>query len=573
MRGPASDVRRLSESRLIWLFLAALVIFAAGVGLRDPWPADEPRFVLNALEMIETGNWLIPHRGGEAYPDKPPIFMWASAMSILVTGSVRLGFLLPSILAALGTLWLVVDITRRLHGRRIAVLTGLALLATVQFALQARMAQIDMLVTFWITLGAYGMMRHALLGPARAWWLVGCAAMGLGVITKGVGFLPLLMIPVWTALARRGDAHPLAARELLAGLGVVLAVIAVWVLPMAIYTSASGDPALLAYRNNILLHQTAERYADSWGHLHPWYYYLVKVMPWAWLPLWLALPWAVPNWWRRLRRGDARTILPLSGVVLILLFFTFSPGKRGVYLLPTVPLLVLALAPLLPGLLDKRGPNWLATGILVLLGGLMVIVAVLGWTGFEPLTELADQHDASPWLGLAIPGVAMAGLLAWLKPRRGAMALALWLGILWLTFGLYAWPDMNDSRSPRDLMQRVVEITGEDAWLAVHDFGEEFLLQTRQPTVHFGYHSRDAQEALRAFDWLQQAPTQRWLLIAQEHDGLIACMDRSEVHDLGFQNSQHWWLLPGAAAAACAGDRQAAPLHVAPTSLRRSPYL
>ncbi len=573
MRGPASDVRRVSESRLSWLFLAALVIFAAGVGLRDPWPADEPRFVLNALEMIETGNWLIPHRGGEAYPDKPPIFMWASAVSILATGSVRLGFLLPSILAALGTLWLVVDLTRRLHGRRVAMLAGLALLATVQFVMQAKSAQIDMLVTFWITLGAYGMMRHALLGPARHWWLIGCAAMGFGVITKGVGFLPLLMVPVWTALARRGDAQPLPAWELLAGLGVVLAAIAVWVVPMALYTTASGDPALLAYRDNILLRQTAERYADSWGHLQPWYYFVLEVAPWAWLPLWLAIPWAAPNWWRRLRRGDARTILPLSGVVLILIFFSLSPGKRGVYLLPTVPLLVLALAPLLPGLLDKRGPNWLGTGFLVFLGGLLGTAAVLGWTGFEPLMELSEKHDAKPWPWLAFLAAAMIGLLAWLKPRRGAMALALWLGILWPTFGLFAWPDMNDSRSPRDLMRHVVEITGEDAWLAVHDFGEEFLLQARQPTVHFSYHSRDAQEALRAFAWLQEKPAERWLLIAQEHDGLIECMDRSEAHDLGFQNSQHWWLFPGTAAADCEGDPQAAPVFVAPTSLRRSPYL
>jgi hypothetical protein len=187
--------------------------------------------------------------------------------------------------------------------------------------------------------------------------------------------------------------------------------------------------------------------------------------------------------------------------------------------------------------------------------------------------ELSEKHDATPWPWLAFLAAAMIGLLAWLRPRRGAMALALWLGLVWPTFGLFAWPDMNDSRSPRDLMRHVVEITGEDARLAVHDFGEEFLLQTRQPTVHFSYHSQDAQEALRAFHWLKQAPTERWLLIAQEHDSLIECMDRSEAHDLGFQNSQHWWLFPGTAAENCDGDAQAAPVFVAPTSLRRSPYL
>ena len=36
------------------LFVAALVL-TAGLGLRDPWPADEPRFALIARDMAENG--------------------------------------------------------------------------------------------------------------------------------------------------------------------------------------------------------------------------------------------------------------------------------------------------------------------------------------------------------------------------------------------------------------------------------------------------------------------------------------------------------------------------------------
>lgn len=571
MRAPTKTVRRLSGQRFAWLFLATLVLFGAGIGLRDPWPADEPRFVLNALEMIETGNWLIPHRAGEAYPDKPPVFMWAQASAILATGSVRAAFLLPSILSGLGILWLVVDLVARLHGRRIAMLAGLSLLATVQFTLQAKSAQIDIMLCFWTTLGAYGLMRHALLGPDRRWWLIACAAMGLGVITKGVGFLPLLMIPPWILLARCGAAHRPTAGDLLAGLGVMLATIAAWVVPMALYTTASGDPALLAYRDDILLRQTAERYANPWGHHQPWFYFFVEVIPWAWLPLWLALPWAVPNWWRRLKRGDARTLLPLSGVLVILAFFSLSPGKRGVYLLPTVPLLVIALAPLLPGLLGKRGLQWLATAVLALLGGAFAVGAIAGAAGFEPLTALAETHQAWPWPWWGALGAAMVALLVWLRPRRGAFALALWLGLLWISLSLFAWPDLNTSRSPRQMMHKIAAITGSDAWLALPDFGEEFVLQARQPIVHFGYSTPIERQALRAFDWLDESPQQRWLLIAREYEKLFACVDLSQATDLGFQNSQYWWLLPGSAARDCRGDGAAAPLYVAPTSLPARP--
>ncbi len=54
------------ERRELWLFLLfALLILGAGIGLRDPWPADEPRFAMSAMQMVESGNWLIPHRGSE----------------------------------------------------------------------------------------------------------------------------------------------------------------------------------------------------------------------------------------------------------------------------------------------------------------------------------------------------------------------------------------------------------------------------------------------------------------------------------------------------------------------------
>ena len=34
---------------LTWLFGAALLLLAAGYGLREPWPADDRRFVLSGL--------------------------------------------------------------------------------------------------------------------------------------------------------------------------------------------------------------------------------------------------------------------------------------------------------------------------------------------------------------------------------------------------------------------------------------------------------------------------------------------------------------------------------------------
>lgn len=557
-----------TQYRRAWLLLVlfSIVLLGIGIGLRDPWPADEPRFALNALEMLRTGQFWFLHRGGELYPDKPPVFMWASAIAIWLTGSVRLGFLIPTALSALGTLLLVVDLCRRLHGRRVALLAGVALLSAFQFVLQAKTAQIDMMLTFFTTLGSYGLLRHALLGPARRWWLIGWAAMGVGIITKGVGILPLTLLPAWLWFAHRDKVSRLAFKDLLQGIGVLLLCIAVWGVPMILIATFSGDPGLAAYRDDILFKQTGQRYADSWAHLEPWYYYLVKVLPWAWMPLILAFPWAIPAWWRRLRRLDARTWLPLSSVVLVVIFFSLSPGKRGVYMLPTLPLLVMALAPLLPGLLAKRRLHWLGFGLLALLGGVLLAAGVLGAAGLPALAELAARHAVSPWGWWIVIGVIAIGLLVVMRPRRGLWALTSWLVVFWVSWSTWGYALQDHARSPRDMMAEVASITGADAWLALPDYDEEFLLQSRQPSIQFGDKTPSRDQFLRAFAWLQQDDS-RWMFAMKRQAEDYACIDQARINDMGIQNGDDWWLVPATAVDECQGDEMAAPIFVAPTTL------
>jgi len=115
---------------LFLLLLVAAIVLAAGLGLRDPWPADEPRFALIAKDMVEGGTWLIPRVGGVLYPDKPPLFFWLVAALLSITDSLRVAFLLPAFFAGLGVLWLVTDLARRLWNPQVAIWTGATLLAT-----------------------------------------------------------------------------------------------------------------------------------------------------------------------------------------------------------------------------------------------------------------------------------------------------------------------------------------------------------------------------------------------------------------------------------------------------------
>lgn len=550
---PITASRR--ETWLFWLF--ALLILGAGLGLRDPWPADEPRFALVAKQMVESGDWLFPHRGSELYSDKPPLFMWLQAAAYQVFGHWRIAFLLPSLLAALGTLWCVTDLGARLWTRRIGLYAGWAVLLTLQFTWQAKKAQIDPVAVFWITLANYGLLRHMLRGPDWRWWLLGWAAAGLGTITKAVGVLALLMLlPAAFASLRGWAGVRLHMRDPKFWLGPLAFLVScsVWLVPMLVAAIGKQSSEYSAYVNDILLRQTVTRYANAWHHGQPpWYF--IEVALTAWLPTMLALPWAIPAWRRRLQRRDARFLLPLGWVLLVLVFFSIPSGKRDMYILPALPMLCLALAPLLPGILRKPNAQRLLLGFVAVFSLALLgtgVTMLFGEPGFErKFMEGRDAHVAHG-LGamfVAVGGIGIGGLL-WFGRRRAYLALVAMLATLWVLYSLVAAPLLNDGSSSRGLMRDVGAAIGADAQLGLVGWREQQLLMADRPAADFGF-KRDAKlQFADALAWQRQAsPSPRWLLV--EGSVLPACVDTARARDMGNANRRRWWLLPADATVRC----------------------
>ncbi|MEM9303199.1 MAG: glycosyltransferase family 39 protein, partial [Pseudomonadota bacterium] len=433
--------------RLLLLGVALLFI-ATGIGLKDPWPSDEPRFALVAQEMVDSGRWFFPTRGGELYPDKPPLFMWSQAIVLELSGSIRLASALPSLLSALVVLLVVFAAGQRFWNPRVGLLAGLLLLTTPQFVLEARAGQLDMMVTAWIALGFYGFLRHLRDGPDRRWLFVGFAACGFGVITKGVGFLPLLAFLAWPFLRPGTGRSPalLNVRDALVGVLCILGAIALWLIPMLLLVASSGDPAFEAYRDNILFKQTGERYVAPSHHFQPWWYFLGEVIPSLWFPVFVLLPWLVPAWRRAILGGNRTLPLVLAWAALVVLFFTLSPAKRGVYILPALPWICLAAATELDTLVARPGVRRLALAV----GGIAATAGfALGvWLSFaepERAAGLAARYGFNPtpvpWL-VAL-GAGIATFVAWYRSTP-VLAYAGTMLSIWLVLGLVIYPGIND---------------------------------------------------------------------------------------------------------------------------------
>ncbi|HEY9132964.1 MAG TPA: glycosyltransferase family 39 protein [Dyella sp.] len=542
-----------ADRRLFWLMLLfAFVVIGAGIGLRDPWPSDEPRFTLVAKHMVESGDWLFPHRGSELYSDKPPMLMWLEAASYSLLRSWRVAFLLPSLLAALGCVLLVYDLGRRLWNRRVGIYAGMALLMCFQFVFQVKRAQIDPLVVFFITAGNYGLLRHTLLGPNwRMYWL-GCFCAGLGVITKGVGVLALLMLVPYAIAARwRWQGLPAMGKgtwwRWLLGLPAALLAIALWLVPMLLVAHARGEsnPAYLAYVNDILFRQTAGRYANAWHHVHSPVYY-IPILLFSWLPLSLTYPGTLPRWWRALKAKDARVLLPLGWIVLLLIFFSASPGKRDVYILPAVPMLALITAPYLEELLASTWLRRLGLAFIALMGAIVLLLGAYALAAHPKFAiDLSvsrgfdEQGDALWWMCIAI-GALQLTMAAIFRVRRAAWAVVGGMTALWLVWSLWAYPLLNDSSSSAGLMREVrVHLAPQDE-LGLIDWTEQNLLMLERPATDFGFRQPTRKQYAAGVQWQAQAPTTRWLF-AQD-TALGDCVQRQKAIDLGHANRRQWWL-------------------------------
>jgi 4-amino-4-deoxy-L-arabinose transferase-like glycosyltransferase len=567
---PGSASSRDVTIDLLWLIGLALLLMGVGLGLRDPWPADEPRFALVARDMLRSGDWLIPRVGGDLYADKPPVFFWLMAASMALTGSLRIGFLLPSLLAGIGSVVLVYDLLRRVRGREVAFAGGLLLLLTFQFVWQFRQAQIDGVLCFFTTLSLYGLLRHLFAGPSLGWFYVGWFAAGIGVITKGVGFLPLLLLIPFVVLAARGWPATAPHRDARWWLGPVffLAAIAVWFVPMMLVTSAGGE--LLAYRNEILFKQTVTRYAGAWHHHEPFWFYLVNVIPVLWLPLTALLPWLWPRWRTALRAESRDTFLAvlLAWVVIVVLFFSASSGKRGVYVLPALPALVMAAATWMPELLRLRQTRRLAFVLASLLaGGAVLGAAYLAFDGRAGARVLQD-YGIDPILPLALAGAGGLIALVVFRLRDGWIAYGATLAATFITVGLVVYPRIDDVRSGRGFMGEVAQASAGIDELGLVGAKEQYLLELERPSFNFGHarwQEKDA-EAADAAAWFAAKPG-RALLVHQKT--LEICFRGMQARELGRANRQHWFLVTGGEAdPACVarGDLRSARLYIPPNA-------
>jgi 4-amino-4-deoxy-L-arabinose transferase-like glycosyltransferase len=305
---------------------------AATAGVRPLALPDEGRYVGVAVEMLWSGDWLVPTLNTLPYFHKPPLFYWLTGASLAVFGVNDWAARLPSLLAATGTALSLYVFLCRWSDRMQAHWTLLVLGTTPFFYGGAQFANMDMLVTACIALTILCAADAVLAGdgrrPRAATLAAAYAFAALGVLAKGlIGVaIPALVLAVWLVLT--GRSVTILRLVWLPGIVLFAAIAVPWFALVE-----ARHPGALHY---LFIHHHVERFTSQQfnGH-HPFWFYL-PVFAGFTLPWCIVLIDAVR---RRAPGGDAHRVGLLMWVWLAttLLFFSIPASKLVGYALVAVP--------------------------------------------------------------------------------------------------------------------------------------------------------------------------------------------------------------------------------------------
>ena len=397
---------KLPNARSLLAVLAlAAILFLSNIWRYDLWPPDEPRFAQVAREMIESGDWLTLRVNGAPYMEKPPLFFWSIAVISAPFGDVtETSARLPSVLAALLTVWFTYLLARSLYDERTARWSAIVLITAVRFWWQARTCQTDMLLTACLTFAllAFWMWVQS---RSRRWLWTFYAGIAAAVFTKGP---PGLVFPILLIVAyfwgRREERRSL---RLPAGLLAIAALACLWIVPARLRAApelAGTAGELMA--TDVLRHTLGRFFLGVSKARGPWYYFLN--LPLDWLPWSLFLPWVIPWVWRR-RRQDDRMRLLLSWTVPAFIFFTISIGKRQIYLLPIYPALAVLTARSVLDLMDGDASSVRCRRVATAWAIVLVLLAAA--TPAVHLTEYEHRLGTASYLFSVAAVICLADLL------------------------------------------------------------------------------------------------------------------------------------------------------------------
>ena len=338
-----------ARSRLHALLLTVLagVILFGNLHRGDLSGYDDAAYAYEAKQILRTGRWWETRLNGHPDFDKPPVFVWLEATSMIVFGTTDLAAKFPSALLGLGVILLVYLLGREMTEEFWPPLIAMFVILTTQYFLKyATHAMTCVPFTFFFCLSLLAYLK----GLKQPRYLILCGmALGLSTLTRSpLGLIPLAI--VISHLLSQRKYHVLQSKQMI--LCILLAVL----LPAVWYVSQYmqfGNRFLVEHLVNLGAHTSSSRFSItsmSLGLLQ--YPYLLLKHYWPWLPF--AMLGVGLQLKRMIRERDVVACLLVLWVVMVLIPFSLAESKVLRYVMPIFPALSLTAGLFIDDLVPPR---------------------------------------------------------------------------------------------------------------------------------------------------------------------------------------------------------------------------
>ncbi|MGQ5833195.1 lipid IV(A) 4-amino-4-deoxy-L-arabinosyltransferase [Serratia sp. IR-2025] len=498
------------------------------------WQPDETRYAEISREMLQRGDWVVPHLLGLRYFEKPVAGYWFNNISQWLFGennfAVRFGSVFSTGMTALLVFALAMLMWR--NARR-ASLAALMFLSMVLVFSIGTYSVLDPMISLWLAAAMVSyyltLKATSVKGKLGAYALLGLAC-GMGFMTKGFLALAVPVIAVIPIVIQQRR-----IKDLLCYGPVAIVTATLLSLPWAL-AIAQREPD---FWNYFFWVEHIQRFAeDNAQHKAPFWYYLPVLLA-AVLP-WLALlPGALLKGWReRVQRPELFFLL--SWALMPLIFFSIAKGKLPTYILPCMaPLALLMTAYAEDYAATLRARLFKANAWLNGLFGLIGIVAlVVLSSGLLPKAHLFTPQE---WPKLVLGLIAFGGwlLFALVSVRdngrqwRWAAACP---ALLCLVIG-YAIPQqVTDSKLPQNFARATMAELSDSRYVLSDSVGlaaglawelkrSDVLMYSQKGEVAYGLEYPDAKGHL-----ISDADFPQWLAQARKQGNvsLVLQLSRGE---------------------------------------------
>ncbi len=388
---PPGEIERRALAGLLGLLL--LVAFAFQ-GTRGIWEPDEGRYSAAGINMLESGDWLVPSVDGEhPHLSKPPVTYWALAASFALLGLDEWAARLPSALAFVGTGLLLLGLGRRLCAPR-PWLPAAVWATSFAPVVASNVVSTDPILVLWETAAMFafveGWSRHG--NDGRRWYVLMWLGWGGAFLTKGPpGVLPLLAMLAFLAVHDRPRLRSMCAPD---GIALFVVVGFSWFALLIVQ-----DPARLRYFLDYELYDRVftgahDRHAQWYGGLEVYLPVLLAgTLPW--FPLALLAAGGPARAWQlaraRLQERSRDWLLLAYWLLVPLAVFFVARSRLHLYVLPLFVPLSLAMARPLAGWRRLAGRRLAALVVVAALAMVAFKGTLAYWPSDRDARELAAQ--------------------------------------------------------------------------------------------------------------------------------------------------------------------------------------